>query len=324
MKLELEPEEELARRLLHRRSLVPRIDIFSLVREYAFVEFVTFPVDIDGICKDLKSGLRRPTVYVNRRSTLVRQRFTLAHELGHILIPWHLGQIVDEIDGELDTENDYGWLEMEANRFASELLLPTAWIAEKLDLPGNNLDKLVAIADEAEVSFQAAAIKIIGHLPAAHVIATSQSGIVTWSQRSEGTTTARVPRGTDLRIINPFPFSCEKWSQSRGDSSVVMWYFPEVLISEDPGTANWREILDRIVASIIPDAGGQKLLKSSINGVTSAANGSVRAERNINSVATTILHRLHARASNEWHYKVLVNHPDFKEFLNARARSYFR
>ncbi|MEJ7680125.1 MAG: ImmA/IrrE family metallo-endopeptidase [Segetibacter sp.] len=51
------------------------------------------------------------------------------HELGHIIIPWHLGTFIDKVDENNVTSNTEYWvLEREANRFASELLLPLDWI----------------------------------------------------------------------------------------------------------------------------------------------------------------------------------------------------
>jgi Zn-dependent peptidase ImmA (M78 family) len=92
------PEINFAARLIEIKQLVPPIDIFSLAQEYAAVVRVTFPVQIDGVCLDLKQRGKRPRILVNRTLHKHQLRFTLAHELGHVIIPWHVGSIVDETE----------------------------------------------------------------------------------------------------------------------------------------------------------------------------------------------------------------------------------
>ncbi|MFI5396698.1 MAG: ImmA/IrrE family metallo-endopeptidase [Candidatus Binatia bacterium] len=73
----------------------------------------------------------RATIYVNTDDSPVRKRFTIAHELGHLIL--HLiereGQIIDNADNFRTTfDPDAAWndarrREWEANVFASELLM---------------------------------------------------------------------------------------------------------------------------------------------------------------------------------------------------------
>jgi hypothetical protein len=44
------PEINLAARLVKIKKLAPPIDVFGLTQEYAIVERVTFPVQVDGVC----------------------------------------------------------------------------------------------------------------------------------------------------------------------------------------------------------------------------------------------------------------------------------
>jgi Zn-dependent peptidase ImmA (M78 family) len=121
------PEVRLAQRLVERHMLRPQIDVDNLLQDYAGVEYVDFPVKIDGLCLDLKVTGKKPTVLVNRESYPTRRRFTLAHELGHVLIPWHLGCVIGEIDVSDISGDSYYQMASEANRFASELLMPKNW-----------------------------------------------------------------------------------------------------------------------------------------------------------------------------------------------------
>ena len=139
------PEIRLAQRLIERRGLCPPIDVESILNEYATVQYVEFPVQIDGLCLGLKAVGMKPTVLLNKHSHLTRRRFTLAHELGHVLIPWHIGSIIDEIDVTGFSDDNYYAIEVEANRFASELLMPSDWVKAQIISCENPLDALFQI-----------------------------------------------------------------------------------------------------------------------------------------------------------------------------------
>jgi hypothetical protein len=186
-------EVRLAQRLVERRALRPPIDVENILSEYANIEYVHFPVEIDGLCLDLKMIGKRPTVLVSKRIFELRRRFTLAHELGHVLIPWHVGSIIDEIDSAGTVDDNYFVIEAEANRFASELLMPAKWVCAQIRSCKNPLDALFLVYSIAEVSLQAASIKFVSCLPPNYVIASSRGGRVVWSSRSEGTLAGIVP-----------------------------------------------------------------------------------------------------------------------------------
>ena len=90
------PEINLARRILARHGLSVPVDVIALARNYAEVSVEFIPVDADGVCYDLKRSGIRPKIVLNERRPSTRLRFTAAHELGHVLIPWHTGIMVDD------------------------------------------------------------------------------------------------------------------------------------------------------------------------------------------------------------------------------------
>jgi len=73
-------------------------------------------LQIDGVARADSSGVF--IIMYNKNMAEVRQRFTVAHELGHIALE-HVG-----MDGS--SQHSTGAQEMEANAFASELLVPSA------------------------------------------------------------------------------------------------------------------------------------------------------------------------------------------------------
>src|SRR3546814_17385657 len=68
-----------------------------------------------------------------------RRRFTVAHELGHFLMPSHRGsrQCTASDLRERRRNNDHRRQEAEANRFAAGLLMPRPWFARDLDNLGD-------------------------------------------------------------------------------------------------------------------------------------------------------------------------------------------
>lgn len=68
-----------------------------------------------------------------------RRRFTVAHELGHFLIPSHDGnhQCTAADLRETRRDNEHRRREAEANRFAAGLLMPRDWFARDLDALGD-------------------------------------------------------------------------------------------------------------------------------------------------------------------------------------------
>lgn len=164
MGLEVAPEIKMARKLHGKHSLTIPVNLNELVKKYAQVIYKTIPIEgIDGVCLNLKNPKKSTKVVVNNSSSSNRQRFTLAHELGHIIIPWHLGTIIDDIDNPGNknvSDKEYWNHEKEANKFASELLMPFDWLYSRF-LENQNLSDLVkSTSFKCLVSEEAARIRV--------------------------------------------------------------------------------------------------------------------------------------------------------------------
>lgn len=78
-----------------------------------------------------------------------RRRWTLAHELGHILLNHHLMSDKTKLFRSALSDDEYKWMEAEANHFAS-LLLAHPVILHKLNIKNNNdIINICQISDEA-------------------------------------------------------------------------------------------------------------------------------------------------------------------------------
>lgn len=121
-------------------------------------------------------GRRRALIGVNSTHSAARKRFTIAHEIGHLLL--HEGDVlhVDQREGidlglrvkRRDTDSSLGTdeEEQEANFFAAELLMPFSLLSK--DLPDMKADSpqeedeeiIVKLADRYEVSVQAMTFRL--------------------------------------------------------------------------------------------------------------------------------------------------------------------
>ena len=79
----------------------------------------------------------RIIIAVNSSHHINRQRFTIAHELGHYYMH---GDMTEHVDQNLrvawrnaDSSKAVDWKEIAANRFAAELLMPTSYLRRDLD-----------------------------------------------------------------------------------------------------------------------------------------------------------------------------------------------
>ncbi len=83
------------------------------------LRLVIFAVDADANTAGAISYDER-IIYINSNDPPQRQRFTLAHELGHAVL--HEGENVVDYRRNLDAPDERK--EVEANKFAAELLMP--------------------------------------------------------------------------------------------------------------------------------------------------------------------------------------------------------
>jgi Zn-dependent peptidase ImmA (M78 family) len=120
--------------------------------------------DVSGI---LFRGDGRRVIAVNKTHPMVRKRFTIAHELGHLALHRGAEVHVDQVfrinlrDAKSATAEDVE--EIEANAFAANLLIPAQWI--RADVGGSPIDfeneaRIESLADRYEVSTQAMIVRL--------------------------------------------------------------------------------------------------------------------------------------------------------------------
>lgn len=98
------------------------VNIEELIDRFGVkVIFKDFPPAFDAIIVHSDAGY--PLIVANSAKPPLRIRFSLAHEFGHYLIPWHYWERVYCEKRPLHFESEYH-LEVEANLFAGEVLMP--------------------------------------------------------------------------------------------------------------------------------------------------------------------------------------------------------
>lgn len=109
--------------------------------------------DISGKLQKEESG--KWIIYVNSLHHPKRQRFTLAHELGHYFL--HRDRAIEFVDKALYRSSQMSSMEYEANNFAGALLMPKNLILDFIRLRGASAE---LISEYFDVSVLAAKIRV--------------------------------------------------------------------------------------------------------------------------------------------------------------------
>ena len=115
-----------------------------------------FSGDVSGVLLDLENG---SVIGFNAEQPRVRQRFTIAHELGHALLRHHDHFHIDLSDvASLGEPPGYNWQdERAANQFAAELLMPAALVTQSRAKD----PRIEALAKKFKVSQQAMGWRLV-------------------------------------------------------------------------------------------------------------------------------------------------------------------
>ncbi len=140
------------------------VDVVRLAQKLgAEVKLSPFDGELAGM---LIRGNGKKIIGVNSLHHMNRQRFTIAHEIGHLLM--HQGDVhidksfsVHKRDGVSSRAVDPD--EIEANRFAAELLMPYGLISADLVtriIDIENAEELMDLAKKYQVSLQAVTLRV--------------------------------------------------------------------------------------------------------------------------------------------------------------------
>jgi Zn-dependent peptidase ImmA (M78 family) len=144
-------------------SAIP-VDVVALAHHVGLKVYgETLPEDISGVL-DVR---KEPVILVNQAQVYYRQRFSIAHELGHFQLHHLMGIIhVDKKSYYRNAKSAEGLDEMEimANKFAAELLMPEKELRAELskydDFIDTDVDIVAEMAQKFNVSTTAMSFRI--------------------------------------------------------------------------------------------------------------------------------------------------------------------
>jgi Zn-dependent peptidase ImmA (M78 family) len=313
-------ERRLAATLVRRLELAPPVDIRGVADRFAIVEEDAIPGTCDGLAIGLTHA--RPRIIVKPTGNSRRQRFTLAHELGHVLLPWHTGSNLACLarPGELGGYRA-SQAETEANRFAAELLVPQSWLNDLVSEHGvEELSSLMQAIEQAEVSAHVASLKLAGVLPPGFGFALVDAAkTVELVGQSPGMNLPLPDRGERLQSASLDRLAVHREIVEYAGRRVIWWSFHEAEVrdrAEDARSA--KEDLTEVVSRHSRDEQERKSIYGRISSVIGAANS--QAEHDGRTGAA----ELHARFRSRFAVKRdlpdgLPIDPDFLRWLERRA-----
>lgn len=132
------------------------VDLFAITEHLGIdVYQATFNQDVSGLIEKRKNSTK---IYVNENDAPVRQRFTMAHELGHYFL--HLkdteGNFFDNEKSLFRNGGGDPIIEKEANQFAAALLMPEKDVHTEYFMTGS----ISELAYQFRVSSQAMEIRL--------------------------------------------------------------------------------------------------------------------------------------------------------------------
>ncbi|MCC6901252.1 MAG: ImmA/IrrE family metallo-endopeptidase [Polyangiaceae bacterium] len=309
----IESEKRFARLFAERHSLEPPVPVEDVLRGFAKIEIDNLPGSADAIV--LRKTGSRPLVVVSTRIASNRRRFTLAHELGHIVLPWQVGSAFCHPQVTYIARDDFHVeLEAQANRFATELLVPERWLAGKL---GNHRDKLaeriVQIANEAQVSPITASIALGSVYAFQAATCITDSTGKKYLARSETCLLRREHAWwSDPESVEAIGGEVTRKQLGTFTLHAVTFGSPGSAWVGAPAQDS-KAILKQIAESL-PVSQREHLLKQ-VSGVVGAANNYQEGH----SSAEALLRVLYQRFLGHQELKSISQHPLFANFLSAKA-----
>ena len=171
---------------LRRFGLDSRDRLTEIAEEFGIDVLYRPAESYDGALLRIRDARRGCIVINSRIREESRKRFTLAHEIGHFVLA---GQ--QEVSSPCKQQRIENWdadlyrPELEANRFAAEILMPRGLMAEFVQSEPS-LESIRSIARLCGTSLTASAVRLITLTPHRAAVVWSQNQKILWSKPSAG------------------------------------------------------------------------------------------------------------------------------------------
>ncbi|MGA2451258.1 MAG: ImmA/IrrE family metallo-endopeptidase, partial [Polyangiaceae bacterium] len=255
------------------------VDVQGILNGRADVEYDVFPAGVDCDAVVLRKDGGRPRVVINPGSHENRLRFTIAHELGHIVLPWQIGTLFCHARiAYIPSDELVREIEKDAHQFASELLVPGDWLRARLPLadvkPVLLCEALVDVASTAKVSVIAAALSAGRLLGPETLLVLTQGDVVSYAINAPGSKCIAPDKGARFVAEEHRSVGADLGSKPYGKGKVVhvVHFHPTTQdASSDPSTPA-KEILSDILRDLGATGAERLRLQQVVAGVVGYAN----------------------------------------------------
>ena len=156
------PPEYFAHLVLSRVSLTHPIDLEKVAIALGLRIRTVAMNAWDGVMQKVSDGRALGTIRIRAGiGSHGRKRFTIAHEIGHYLLPGHGEEYSSCTFSDINVPRKSALKELEANRFAAELLLPADQIPSRIGDQPLSIDIIRRVAKEFEASLLATAFQCV-------------------------------------------------------------------------------------------------------------------------------------------------------------------
>ena len=304
---------------MEKHGVSPPIDLENIASHYADIEYDALPCNSDALLLYSTSAGVKPRIILDKHKAIARRRFTLAHELGHIVIPWHIGKLSYHVGDDVESlllQMEYDAVEREADKFAAELLAPKIWVDALFVDNGNDPKKVVGILMDSGLSKEASLYGAIKSSPPGNILVKCEidNRHVVYACKSERTYVS-VPEA-DRPFRPKVVFEGLKYGKKRFSVSGHNFYWMSFELKELPDNLpgmTSREILLEIMDDEGLEEDQIKKQWSSIFGIVAFVNGQM-----INADEAELFNGLLRRFRADSKFKCLIKHPLFEDFLVMR------
>jgi len=182
----LSQPEDFARALLARFNITKAVDLYELADK---IGLRIREVDARSFEGALVRVWNKPNgIIAVRRNVreIGRKRFTIAHEMGHYILPGH-----GKFERACKSENIESWRggipshEVAANRFASELLLPTLQVRRIVQTQLASIETAKYLSTNLQTSLTAALLKSVDVTEERCCVVMSKNNVIEWAKPNE-------------------------------------------------------------------------------------------------------------------------------------------
>ncbi len=254
-----------------------------------------------------------------------RRRFTLAHELGHVILPWHIGlaactPVKSPIDaGPVGSTSEGGLLapagieeqEAEATRFAGSLLAPRRFIESYAE---REMGELLSALNRSDMSTIATTLALARNLLPGFCFLIDEDEEDFWSVESSGTQLPRHRGGISRE--GQMRDHAHDFGEVQLSGHRVVWFQlasqADFILPDDDRTTT--QILRDSLASTVPpmDRVG---MQTRINGIVGGMLSREERAQAENQALSVLEHRF----KDDLDFRLLFDNADFRLYLRRKA-----